>query len=237
MTPHVNSICQARICNREAERPTTCGKTGLHTVQTSTRSLLHRIKTVGEIWELDNWGHCIFQNNGCLFILGSNLEVFVSFPLSSIFSLTYFFSLALWQEFKVACQTPEVQDLTKRMQLWLKELSVFQQAFRYNEQTSDDLLGVEQPSDRDLPIWLAAQRAVSRYEGLLSTVGPRGRLLKKLLSWIGLISPTPETPFELDGDTNASDPYARFSQYFFFCSHSIKLYPCFSISSCLLLFL
>ncbi|XP_021805945.1 uncharacterized protein LOC110750010 isoform X3 [Prunus avium] len=113
------------------------------------------------------------------------------------------------EEFKVACQTPEVQDLTKRMQLWLKELSVFQQAFRYNEQTSDDLLGVEQPSDRDLPIWLAAQRAVSRYEGRLSTVGPRGRLLKKLLSWIGLISPTPETPFELDGDTNASDPYAR----------------------------
>ncbi|KAH0982163.1 hypothetical protein GBA52_009340 [Prunus armeniaca] len=113
------------------------------------------------------------------------------------------------EAFKVACQTPEVQDLTKRMQLWLKELSVFQQAFRYNEQTSDHLLGVEQPSDRDLPIWLAAQRAVSRYEGLLSTVGPRGRLLKKLLSWIGLISPTPETPFELDGDTNASDPYAR----------------------------
>ncbi|BBG98674.1 Protein of unknown function D [Prunus dulcis] len=127
-----------------------------------------------------------FINNGCLFILGSNLEAF-----------------------KVACQTPEVQDLTKRMQLWLKELSVFQQAFRYNEQTSDDRLRVEQPSDRDLPIWLAAQRAVSRYEGLLSTVGPRGRLLKKLLSWIGLISSTPETPFELDGDTNASDPYAR----------------------------
>ncbi|XP_034207730.1 uncharacterized protein LOC117621396 isoform X2 [Prunus dulcis] len=113
------------------------------------------------------------------------------------------------EAFKVACQTPEVQDLTKRMQLWLKELSVFQQAFRYNEQTSDDRLRVEQPSDRDLPIWLAAQRAVSRYEGLLSTVGPRGRLLKKLLSWIGLISSTPETPFELDGDTNASDPYAR----------------------------
>ncbi|KAM1513117.1 hypothetical protein ACFX1Z_024586 [Malus domestica] len=113
------------------------------------------------------------------------------------------------EAFQVACETPEVQDLTKRMKLWIKELSVFQQAFRYSEQTFDDLLGVEQLSNKDLPIWLAAQRAVSRYEGRLSSVGPRGRLLKKLLSWIGLISPTPETPFELDGDTNDSDPYAR----------------------------
>ncbi|KAL6137292.1 hypothetical protein ACLB2K_062584 [Fragaria x ananassa] len=113
------------------------------------------------------------------------------------------------ESLKVASQTPEVQDWTEKMKVWLKELSVFQQAFRTNEQTSDDLLGVDQLSDRELPIWLAAQRAVSRYEGILSPVGPRGRLLRKLLSWIGLISLTPETPFELDGDANASDPYAR----------------------------
>ncbi|KAL6144318.1 hypothetical protein ACLB2K_055012 [Fragaria x ananassa] len=113
------------------------------------------------------------------------------------------------ESLKVASQTPEVQDWTEKMKVWLKELSVFQQAFRTNEQTSDDMLGVDQLSDRELPIWLAAQRAVSRYEGILSPVGPRGRLLRKLLSWIGLISLTPETPFELDGDANASDPYAR----------------------------
>ncbi|KAL6134852.1 hypothetical protein ACLB2K_067080 [Fragaria x ananassa] len=113
------------------------------------------------------------------------------------------------ESLKVASQTPEVQDWTEKMKVWLKELSVFQQAFRTNEQTSDDLLGVDQLSDRELPIWLAAQRAVSRYEGILSPVGPRGRLLRKLLSWIGLISLTPETPFELDGDANSSDPYAR----------------------------
>lgn len=113
------------------------------------------------------------------------------------------------------------------MKLWLKELSVFQQAFRYSEQTFDDLLGVEQLSNKDLPIWLAAQRAVSRYEGRLSSVGPRGRLLKKLLSWIGLISPTPETPFELNADTNDSDSYARFCPIPFTSSHFIILYPWF----------
>ncbi|XP_062008911.1 uncharacterized protein LOC133725605 isoform X1 [Rosa rugosa] len=113
------------------------------------------------------------------------------------------------ESLKVALQTPEVQEWTEKMRLWLKEFSVIQQAFRTNEQSSDDLLGVDQLSDRELPIWLAAQRAVSRYEGILSPVGPRGRLLRKLLSWIGLISLTPETPFEFDADANASDPYAR----------------------------
>ena len=96
------------------------------------------------------------------------------------------------------------------MKLWLKELVLLQQSFQQNEGTSNDLLGEDELSDKDLPIWLAAQRAVSRYEGLLSPVGPRGRLLRKLLTWVGLISPRPETPFELDGDTNASEPYKRF---------------------------
>ncbi|KAL3510148.1 hypothetical protein ACH5RR_029549 [Cinchona calisaya] len=35
-----------------------------------------------------------------------------------------------------------------------------------------------------------AQRAVTRYEGILSTTGPRGRLLRKLVTWIGL-APSP----------------------------------------------
>uniref|UniRef100_A0A2N9J665 DNA-directed DNA polymerase n=1 Tax=Fagus sylvatica TaxID=28930 RepID=A0A2N9J665_FAGSY len=50
-------------------------------------------------------------------------------------------------------------------------------------------------------------RAVTRYEGILSPVGPRGRLLRKLLSWIGLIPPEPETPYELDTDSNAPELY------------------------------
>ncbi|XP_042966507.1 uncharacterized protein LOC122300135 isoform X6 [Carya illinoinensis] len=112
---------------------------------------------------------------------------------------------------KVAIQTQEVQEWTKRMKLWLEELSVFPQLLRYSQNASDDLPGVQQLSDRDLPIWLAAQRAVSRYEGILSPVGPRGRLLRKLLSWIGVIPATPEVPYESDSDSNASEPYKRIS--------------------------
>ncbi|XP_040999934.1 uncharacterized protein LOC121246027 isoform X8 [Juglans microcarpa x Juglans regia] len=117
---------------------------------------------------------------------------------------------------QVAIQTQEVQEWIKRMKLWLEELSVFQQLLRYSQNASDYLPGVQQLSDRDLPIWLAAQRAVSRYEGILSSVGPRGRLLRKLLSWIGVIPATPEVPYESDGDSNASEPYKRTHTGLFF---------------------
>lgn len=96
------------------------------------------------------------------------------------------------------------------MKLWLEELSLFRQSYFSNEQTSDNLLEADRLSDGELPIWLAAQRAVSRYEGFLSPVGPRGRLLRKLLKWIGLAPSTPETPFQLETDSNASEPYSRF---------------------------
>ncbi|KAI9180910.1 hypothetical protein LWI28_009370 [Acer negundo] len=111
------------------------------------------------------------------------------------------------EAFKNASQTQEVQDSIKRMKLWLEELSLFQQSYFSNEQSSDNLLGVDQLSDGELPIWLAAQKAVSRYEGLLSPVGPRGRLLRKLLTWIGLAPPTPEILFPPETKSNASDPY------------------------------
>lgn len=104
------------------------------------------------------------------------------------------------------------------MKLWLKELSFFQQSYFSNEETSNSLLDADQLSDSELPIWLAAQKAVSRYEGFLSPVGPRGRLLRKLLTQIGFTSPTPETTFQLEANSNASEPYLRFVQLNFLFS-------------------
>lgn len=124
---------------------------------------------------------------------------------------------ALWQVLTNASQTQEVQDITKRMKSWLKELTFSQQSHFSNEETSESMLGADQLSDDELPIWLAAQKAVSRYEGFLSPVGPRGRLLRKLLTLIGFTSPTPETTFQLETNSNASEPYLRFVQLIF-CS-------------------
>lgn len=121
-----------------------------------------------------------------------------------------FFS-PLLQLYENASQKHEVQNWTERWRLWLKELSVFQKSLLHSDPASDEQMGVNQVPNADLPIWLAAQRAVARYEGILSPVGPRGRLLRRLLSWIGLIPPLPETPFEVQNDNNTPEPYLRFA--------------------------
>ncbi|XP_009142585.1 uncharacterized protein LOC103866421 [Brassica rapa] len=108
-----------------------------------------------------------------------------------------------------AVQTQEIQDLSERVKVWLKELSLFKESYLDLAQTSDKFLEGESLSDSVLPMRLAAKRAVSRYEGLLTPVGPRERLFRKLLTWIGFISPGYETPFQLPNDSNASEPYLR----------------------------
>ena len=116
---------------------------------------------------------------------------------------------SLLQIYENASQKHTVQSWTERLRLWLKEPSLFQKSLLYNEHASDEQVGVNHEPNGELPIWLAAQRAVARYEGILSPVGPRERLLRRLLSWIGLIPPTPEAPFEVDNDSNTPEPYLR----------------------------
>lgn len=109
-------------------------------------------------------------------------------------------------------RTIEGQDAeawVMRIKLWLKEMPLVWWPYPYDEQMSDNMLGVDQLSDKDLPIWIAAQRAVSRYEGILSSVGPRGRLIRKLLTWIGFIPSIPEKPSDLDSEITASESYLR----------------------------
>ncbi|XP_045807112.1 uncharacterized protein LOC123899896 isoform X1 [Trifolium pratense] len=106
-------------------------------------------------------------------------------------------------------QLHEVHNWTERLKLWIKELSVFQKSQVYNDNDLDEKIGVKQVPNAELPIWLAAQRAVARYEGILSPVGPRERLLRRLLSWVGLIPPTPETHFQVENDGEPPEPYLR----------------------------
>ncbi|CAN8314373.1 unnamed protein product [Cochlearia groenlandica] len=108
-----------------------------------------------------------------------------------------------------ASQTQEIQNLSERMKVWLKEISLFKESYLDLVQTSDKFLERELSSDSVLPMRLAAQRAVSRYEGILTPVGPRERLFRKLLTWIGFTSPGYEIPSQLANDSNASEPYLR----------------------------
>ncbi|KAJ0726795.1 hypothetical protein HanPI659440_Chr12g0474411 [Helianthus annuus] len=98
-------------------------------------------------------------------------------------------------------------------EVWMKRIKEFP-VFRKSDMleqplSSDDMFSVDQLSDEDLPIWLAAQRAVARYEGILSSAGPRGRLLRKLLTWTGLVPSMPQKIYNLEEDITASEPYLR----------------------------
>lgn len=106
-----------------------------------------------------------------------------------------------------------MQIWTRRIQLWAQETSLFKQLYFSNTTTSNPIPKFGQGLDANLPIRLAAQEAVSRYEGFLSSIGPRSRLLRKFLSWVGVIPPTPEAPYEFDPDNLvATEPHLRFVQ-------------------------
>ncbi|XP_019056116.1 PREDICTED: uncharacterized protein LOC104585793 isoform X2 [Nelumbo nucifera] len=130
-----------------------------------------------------------------------------------------FFSLSkplgkvgMWinEALKNGTQAQQFKAWIEKLNLWMKELFFSRWSYSYDGKSiPDNQLGADQPSDNDLPIWLAAQRAVPRYEGLLSSIGPRERLLRKLLMWIGMIPSIPETSIELEMDSTTSEPYLR----------------------------
>ncbi|XP_042489701.1 uncharacterized protein LOC122069696 [Macadamia integrifolia] len=110
---------------------------------------------------------------------------------------------------KNASQTGQAQVWAEKVKHWFKEPIFYPESYSYDESVLDNQLGVGKLSENDLPIWLAAQRAVSRYEGILSSIGPRRRLFRKLLMWIGLIPSKPETSVNIDGDSATSETYLR----------------------------
>ncbi|WVZ82976.1 hypothetical protein U9M48_030174 [Paspalum notatum var. saurae] len=92
---------------------------------------------------------------------------------------------------------------------WLKEQTYADNSLLLIESYSRDKLNSDQLPDADVPIWIAAQRAVSRYEGILSPVGPRGRLLRRLLTWTGLIPSLPEATINSDDETKHLEGHVR----------------------------
>ncbi|KAI5432042.1 hypothetical protein KIW84_035975 [Lathyrus oleraceus] len=117
-------------------------------------------------------------------------------------------------------QKHEMHSWTERFRLWLKELSVFKKSLLHNGNALDEQIGVNQVPNEELPIWLAAQRAVTRYEGILSPVGLRERLLRGLLSWIRLIPLKSETSFQVENDGDSAEPYLRLT-FFYQGYHSV----------------
>ncbi|XP_004488967.1 uncharacterized protein [Cicer arietinum] len=156
-------------------------------------------------------GYATEKQNGLLIV--EKLDYLQSKLLQTIFFVVSkpLANLGTWinELYETVSQKREVHNWTEKLKLWLKELSVFKKSLLYNDNALDEQTGVNQVQNAELPIWLAAQRAVARYEGILSPVGPRERLLRRLLSWIGLIPATPETPFQVENDGDSPEPYLR----------------------------
>ncbi|KNA03812.1 hypothetical protein SOVF_205540 [Spinacia oleracea] len=156
-------------------------------------------------------GYGTEKQKGLLIV--EKLDYLQSKVLQEIFGLVSkpLMTVGLWikEAIQLASESEGIQLWIRRIQLKVQETSLFQQPYTSNT-TSDDLPKYDQDLDRDLPIWLAAQEAVSRYEGFLSSIGPRSRLLRKFLTWVGVLPPSPEVPFEFDSENNvATEPHLR----------------------------
>ncbi|MQM01513.1 hypothetical protein Taro_034273 [Colocasia esculenta] len=106
-------------------------------------------------------------------------------------------------------QTNKLGALVERGKSWMKKQTFPQAMNSFIEGTFSDHSEDAKAEASELPIWLAAQRAAPRYEGFLSSIGPRGRLVRKFLTWIGFIPSLPEASVELDDGGKESESYLR----------------------------
>ncbi|WOL05134.1 hypothetical protein Cni_G13857 [Canna indica] len=103
-------------------------------------------------------------------------------------------------------EAQNIQIWIEKVKAWIKENYSPENPFSRESISRNQLKNNQVADSGDLPVWLAAQKAVSHYEGLLSPVGPRGRLIRRLLTWIGIISSPPEVPL---GNKVYSETYLR----------------------------
>ncbi|KAL1533161.1 hypothetical protein AAHA92_33085 [Salvia divinorum] len=113
--------------------------------------------------------------------------------------------LGVWFDeiFKSIIQKQDTGVLAKRFKRWLEDLSLSLKSRSIDGKIFDELDGIDIFSS-ELPIWVAAQKAVTLYEGILSESGPRERLLRKFLAWVGLVPSIPEEAFDLHLDSSSS---------------------------------
>ncbi|PWA45818.1 hypothetical protein CTI12_AA514230 [Artemisia annua] len=77
-----------------------------------------------------------------------------------------------------------------------------------NKNLVSNYMGNANLSCGKIGMWFA--EAVARYEGILSSTGPRARLLRKLLTWTGRIASMSKKIFNLDSKSTASKANLRF---------------------------
>ncbi|KZV41969.1 hypothetical protein F511_19015 [Dorcoceras hygrometricum] len=100
----------------------------------------------------------------------------------------------------------DAEGLADKLIIWLKEFSFSLQP-NTSDQICDDNEGVDSISN-NVPIWEASQKAVTRYEAILSAVGPREKLLRKFFILLGLVPSKPLQAFDLESKSTC-ESYLR----------------------------
>lgn len=151
-------------------------------------------------------------------LIGEKLDYLQSRLLQKTFSSLSqpLLKTGMWinKKWKSLGENEQARNWTEGIKRWLKEPlwpSIKQQSRSLpkdtNELHENSLTNLE--AENDSPIWLAAQQAVPQYENFLSSAGSRGRLLRKLLVWMGLLPSEPPASIIIDSNGSSSDPYSR----------------------------
>ena len=107
-------------------------------------------------------------------------------------------SLFILQQLKQSREEDGSRNWAEDITEWLKE--------PLKPDMDDDLSSIiadsltQEEKEDYLPVWIAAQQAVPRYEAFLSSVGSRGVLLRRLLVWMRILPPP-----DLEGILNVED--------------------------------
>lgn len=166
--------------------------------------------TSSEVAIIFRRGYSSERQEGLLF--GAKLDYIQSLLLRKIFN---WFSRPLFragtqinQQLKHSRESDGSKSWAEEFTEWLKE--------PLKPETDDDLSGIiansltEEEKENYLPVWIAAQQAVPRYEAFLSSVGSRGMLLRKILVWMRILPPSSaDLSFSTDSDSTSFESRSR----------------------------
>lgn len=146
------------------------------------------------------------------FLFGAKLDYIQSLLLRKVFNWFSrpLFRAGTWinQKLKQSREIDGSRSWAEEITEWLKE--------PLKPDMDDDLSGIiadtltEEEKEDYLPVWIAAQQAVPRYEAFLSSVGSRGMLLRKILVWMRILPPqSASLSFDWDSESTTSEAYLR----------------------------
>lgn len=98
-------------------------------------------------------------------------------------------------------QDDYIQGRAEAFKLWLKKLLPSPHSYSSDVVVPSNRLEIGHILDTDIPIWLAARKAVVRYKSILSAVGPRSQLLRKFFMWIGILSTDAEETIDFEAES------------------------------------